>query len=567
MGPTHTVVTLALLLSQSAIAAQPDSSQRALYRAELPDPPHPKQVARLEIAVSPSPDSAGKWYRLTGTKVTGDSFSVSFLAEGEPFSSESEKDVIVRRYILHEPNQPPIEYADRRTGNALVPLFGFVENLLPHETAGSGDPLFERGTYLGHPLVRREVLQPVDVRPPAHVRKLILRSDLIVGTSRNFRDDGTGRKSREANYTYVPFARDDYARMIAAGINYFTARGEQVNWICHAPVFYDGFSPEIAFPEELYRPNFLGLRMFIDEPACILAGKYPPDAPLSTAVEMIHEHIRGKMYPTRYHELLTGNGIDLGLLKFVEPAIPIWETYVETSYYQLEANPVGIIQECRWRIDPNADSQQILMLQRINEEFGVDIPVTPENLFLWFYTQMRGAARVFDSMWGMSIYGQAEPNLRWPSMKLAYDLGAEYIWFWTSDHDHHVPFTEQLRLARELSEYAESRPPRDLDKLRHAATTAVVLPYGYSLPTSWQLHTWGTHIYPLNRKNRFGLTYKQVLTPAVREIARCLKNGIAYDVVPAGEEFDPTGYSEVVRIKENGRLVRDILSPFNAQTP
>jgi hypothetical protein len=567
MGPAHTIVTLTLLLSYPPTAAVADSPERGLYRAELPDSPHPKRVAQLEIAVTSSSGSAGKWYRLAGTKVNGDSFSIWFLAEGEPFSSESEKDVIVRRYILQEPNQPPVEYVDRRTGNALVPLFGFVKNLLPQGTSASGGALFEKGTYLGRPLIRHEVLEPLDVQPPDRARKLILRSDLIVGTSRNFRDDGTGRKSREANYTYIPFTRDDYARMIAAGINYFTAKGEQVNWICQEPVFYDGFSPEIAFPEELYRPNFLGLRMFIDEPACILAGKYPPDSPLSTAVEMIHEHICGKMHPTLYHELLTGNGIDLGLLKLVEPAIPIWETYVATSYYQLEANPVGIVQECRWRIDPNADSRQILMLQRINQEFCVDIPVTPENLFLWFYSQMRGAARVFGSRWGMSIYGQAEPHLRWPSMKLAYDLGAEYIWFWTSDHDHHVPFTEQLRLAQELSEYAESRPPRDLSKLRHAATTAVVLPYGYSLPTSWQLHTWGTHIYPLSRKNRLGLTYKQVLTPAVQEIARCLEHGIAYDVVPAGKGFDPASYIEVVRIKENGRLVRDVLNPFNAQVP
>ena len=154
--------------------------------------------------------------------------------------------------------------------------------------------------------------------------------------------------------------------------------------------------------------------------------------------------------------------------------------------------------------------------------------------------------------WGMSLYGQAEPDLRFASMKLAYDLGAEFIWFWTSDHDHHVPYTEQLRLARKITEYVQRQPPRDLTALRQAAGTAIVLPYGYTLPTTWQLFTWGTHIYPLSRKNPSGLTYKEVLRPAIQEIARCLKEGVAYDVVPAGEDFDPNEYERVLQVEEDG---------------
>jgi hypothetical protein len=398
------------------------------------------------------------------------------------------------------------------------------------------------------------VLEPTYIQLPSRITKLVFRSDLIIGTSRNFRDDGKGRESRKANYNYVPFEKADYDEMIAAGVNYFTVKGKQADWVRRRAVFYDGYSRGIAFPEELYRPNFLGLQMFIDEPACRLAGKYPPGAPLTEAVEMIHEHVRKKTDTTYYRDLLARNGINLGSLKLTEPAIPIWETYVGTSYYQLEANPFGLVQECRWRIEPNSDSQQVLMLQRINKEFGVDIPITPKNLFLWFYTQMRGPARALNAKWGMSIYGQAEPHLRFASMKLAYNLGAEFIWFWTSDHDHHVPYVEQLALARQISEYAESHPRPNLDKLRRVATTAIVVPYGYTLPTCWQLHTWGTHIYPLSRENGLGLTYREVLTPAVKEIARCLKNDISYDVVPAGKDFDPAGYEKVIWIREDGTV-------------
>jgi hypothetical protein len=38
------------------------------------------------------------------------------------------------------------------------------------------------------------------------------------------------------------------------------------------------------------------------------------------------------------------------------------------------------------------------------------------------------------------------------------------------------------------------------------------------------------------------------------QIARCLKNDISYDVVPAGKDSDPGGYERVIWIKEDGSL-------------
>lgn len=547
------LITAAALIMACQIPLAKGSLEKcALYEIALPQNPHPKQVATLEIVVASSSDQPDcNWYRLEGTKVNRDSFTVWFLASANPFIAPSRGDITFYRYILREPNQGAIEYINQQTRTALLPLFRLREELLPR-TDGRAFP-FESGTYLGHALRFKQEKPPArQMQPLPEITKLVFRIDLVIGTARNFRDDGTGRKSKKDNHTYVPFTRSDYDTMIAAGINYFKTKGKQTDWICRRAVFYDGCNSDVAFPEELYRPNFLGLQMFIDEPACRLAGKYPNNAPFAEAVKMIHEHIRQKADNTNYRNLLTQNGIDLGSLDLTEPDIPIWETYVGTSYYQLEANPVGLIQECRWRIDPNSDSQQILMLQRINEEFGVDIPITPKSLFTWYYAQLRGSARAFDTKWGMSIYGQAEPQLRLSSMKQAYDWGAEYIWLWTSDRDHHVPFNEQLMLARQISRYARAHRRADPEKLRRAASTAIVLPYGYTLPTCWQLHTWGTHIYPLSRKNHLGLTYKQVLTPAVIEIARCLKDNVAYDVVPAGRQFDPDGYDQVIWIGEDG---------------
>lgn len=267
------LLTIAFVMLSTSGCGSGQRPVCALYEAVLPDNPHDKLVASVEIAMAPSSDKAGcNWYRLTGTKVNRESFTIWFLADGDPFSA-SPNDINFYRYILQEPNQSPLEYIDRRTEKAMLPLFHFIEELLPRAGEGSQKPLFEEGTYLGHPLIRKKVLKPTAVQLPTGITRLRFRSDLVIGTSRNFRDDGKGRKSRKDNYHYVPFTRENYDQMIAAGINYFTAKGEQVDWICRRPVFYDGYSPGIAFPEELYRPNFLGLQMFIDEPACRLAGK------------------------------------------------------------------------------------------------------------------------------------------------------------------------------------------------------------------------------------------------------------------------------------------------------
>lgn len=521
------------------------------YDVLFRDKPSSQNVIQVEVVVEPQ-GADGFWIRLEGTKVDGQLYRIWFLADRLPFAAEP-KTVTILRYILQEPGREPVEYVDSRTGKPVVPLFDFVGQLIPRTQETVGESLFDKGMYLGLPIMRKASSAASAIQPPNKVQRMELRTDLLIGTSRNFRDDGQPRKSKQDNYVFVPFKQPDYDEMIAAGINYFVVQKQQVDWICHRPVFYEGTGKPTAFPEELYRPNFLGLSMFIDEPACILAGKYPPGSPLSTAVQMIQEHIRKKMDELGYRNRLAEQGIVLGEMGLIEPRIPIWETYVETSWYQLQANRVGIIQECRWKITPTGEPDEFLYLQRINQQFGVEIPITPENLFLWSYSSMRGAARAFSAKWGMAIYGQAEPALRYPSMQLAYDLGAEYLWFWTSDHDHHVPYAEQLALSRRISDYATAHP-RDLSALRNKAKTAIVLPYGYTLPTSWQLFTWGTHIYPLDKKNDKGLTTQQVLKPAIEEIARCLRGDIPYDVCVSGEGFRPEEYDKVFEVFEDGSV-------------
>ncbi len=88
------------------------------------------------------------------------------------------------------------------------------------------------------------------------------------------------------------------------------------------------------------------------------------------------------------------------------------------------------------------------------------------------------------------------------------------------------------------------------------AKKAIVLPYGYTLPACWELDMYGSYIFSIDRKNELEIPYKQVLAPAVREIEYCLKNKIPYDVIPAGEDFDPSIYEEIVWVKEDKTLIR-----------
>lgn len=547
-------------ISQPSLAAD-KLPLRARYKATLPTDPHPKLVQSVEIAADSAPGRAGLyWYRVTCRKVSGDSFKLWLLTDGHPFSAASAKKADLLRYIIEEPGQSAIEYINKRSGKALLPMFGFTEKLLPRATGQSEGLLFEKGTFLGHPLIRTRILDAQPVAPPKNMTKLILNPDLLIGTSRNFRDDGKGRKSEKENYNYIPFTKENYDEMIAAGINYFTAKSGQIDWIKRRAVFYEGYAPQIDFPEELFRSNFKGLRMFIDEPASRLLGKYARDASPADAVKAIQTKIRQKLNNTEYESILRKAGIDLGSLELTEPDVPIWETYIGTAYYQLEANPCGIIQECRWQISPG-NSDRGRMLQRINDEFGTSIAVEPENFFLWYYSQMIGPARVFNAKWGMSIYGHAEHEQRLPSMKLAYDLGAAYIWFWTSDHNHHVPYSEQLALTRAITEYAKTYPRPPLSKITSRAKKAIVLPYGYTLPACWELtcrelNMYGSYIFAIDRKNKLGVPYKQVLAPAIKEIERCLKNRIPYDVIPAGKDFDPTVYDQVTWINEDATVRR-----------
>ena len=138
-------------------------------------------------------------------------------------------------------------------------------------------------------------------------------------------------------------------------------------------------------------------------------------------------------------------------------------------------------------------------------------------------------------------------------MKLAYDLGASFLWFWTSDRGHHVPYDQQLDLVRSIRQHIRTHPRPPAQELLSRAKTAIVLPYGYTLPGD-NMVMFGSDAIGLDRQSHLGLTFRQVLAPAVKEVERCLKQTIPYDVVVAGQDFDPTVYDEVVWVREDATV-------------
>ena len=109
----------------------------------------------------------------------------------------------------------------------------------------------------------------------------------------------------------------------------------------------------------------------------------------------------------------------------------------------------------------------------------------------------------------------------WPQTH-AYDLGARHFHYWDNYQLACVPYSEVLALSRNLSAYVESRPHRNLDALRKAAETVILLPPGYNLGhvEMGRGDLWGVGELNLERRNREGIKYRIVIHNFFTEIER-----------------------------------------------
>jgi len=475
------------------------------------------------------------------------------------------------RYLLthglHTDGADTLDFVDARTDRARMPVYFDRASLVP-KCIDPGGKALERITFLGEPYELGLPLVVIDdsagktrAVPP---RRLVLDDDVLIGASRNVRNRRHRRRYHFGpDYEYVPFSEDDYRRMAEAGFNYFTrVSPEQYEWVLRLPAFFviDDFEEDgvrVPFPEVLYHPGFPGAEDFVDEPAYLMNETFADAKPGRFTLDYMAKHLE-----QRVATLFTrgGRGRGHSLAKRLEWAglaappgvetitgnLPIWEEHFSTACYQLRTAGNAFIHEGRY------DFPYVPAI--LNEFYRTDIPRTPEAMLTIYYAFLRGAARVAGKDWGTSIYGQADPAHARLALRTAYDRGARYLWFWSSDKSHHLPFEEQLDLARGLRDYVEKHPRPPRADLIRGAEVAVVLPYGFTFPIDdWNKRripdVWRSTAFPLDGgRLPSGVSYYAVLQAAARRMEDLIRAGREFDVVIDVPELKDAGYADLIPV-------------------
>jgi hypothetical protein len=498
------------------------------------------------------------WYQLSAYEQGQHRYTLKLLVDSLDFLKPEPETPEVHRYIFLPGEGPAHEYVDALTGKALLPGFQFFSNLLPHASPDDQEfPFFRVGRYLGHPvLLEGRGKRAVDLIPEWDTLKL--DPHLTIGTSRNFRDPGDGRlyfpgkpdPPDRPDYERVEFDRDDYDELIGrVGMNIFTVNPVQRSMIQDHPVFFVSPLEGARIPEMLYRSNYRGATMFMDEPAVLikeLGDAKSPEEAANRLVEAIRRyaptsHRYGRGYLSA---VIQETGYDLGDMRIVEE-FPVWETVTSAIWYEFKSGLRGCIHESRFQ--PKAFSQQV------KECLGLDFPVDPIRCMDFHFAWFRGAARHFDRPWGMAIYGQMDLETARMAFQRAYDQGAQYLWFWTSDHGHHVPYDEQLEHTRRLRDHEAKHPRPPVAELLGKADVAVALPYGYLLD-DWVFDNrclWRNEEHlGLEKDNDRGATIGDVLVRAMEQALDLLGSGVTFDFVYWGGGEEIGGYREIRKVDE-----------------
>lgn len=464
--------------------------------------------------------------------------AVKALSERVPMASADAPGKIARYMFSAEPHGA-LEYVDQSTGRALLPDMCFESAFLPHPAPDARyiDGFATVGKLMGHLLSRARYPQ----LPPAvnfgSVKVLNIRTDFIIGTSRSFKDDGKPRESPTANYNFVPWSQQDVEQLIAAGFNYLNPPAALRQWILSQPVFTSGL---LSYPVDCYRSNVLMNQMFIDEPMVRLGWSGGvQEAPAGPEVMAQALRMRVASEYTLNDRAVELDGGWLGTLNLFLPKAPSWDTAFWSAWYQLQAGAPGIVHEGRYGHRGHGWDPETLVGEGLEH-------LTDRDQFNFFFAFLRGAARSFNGSWGTSIYGQSEYELRVPAMIRAYEMGAKYLWFWTSDHEHHVPFTEQLRIARAICDYAKKHPRQDRAKMLRQAKVGIALPPGYAF--NWN----GTWEMDREQLNSYGISYGDISAAMFWEGLICSRQGIEFDFLVDHPGIEKLGYERLVIIHEDG---------------
>jgi hypothetical protein len=510
---------------------------------------------------------------LHATKANGQSFHVWILTDAYPPASLKAARETTARYVVREGDAQALEFRHQLSGAAVLPSLGAWSYLFPH--AVEGDPsegLFaEKMRYLGHTYRLERIEHSSSAMGPANAEILELRPDVLIGVPHNTRQKDETRRYDDSDYELIRLTKRDYDEMIRAGMNCLRVDKEQAGWIDRRGVFYWGVGPEeLSYPECLYRSNYLGPVLFLDEPAVctrdqIVRPRLTKDREFRKIItpQIVLEEFQRYFHEAKYqgasaallHGLAVRSDVDVGDMHFLQENLYTWETMVSTARYQLgesaEGPPAAMVFEPPGRLGTRRT------LPEMDMTYGCQIPVDdPKNLAGIIYGFLRGAARLTEREWGTSVYGQVDRADACWFLTHAYDLGAQYFFFWDSSRLACVPYGECLALTRTLRAHAQTHPDRDLHALKQAAGVAILLPAGYNLGHvhMGRGNLWGLGELNLERVNRQGIKYRTVMGNFFAEIERCIRMGVAYDLFWDIEGRPPVGYREIVCVREDGKV-------------
>ena len=533
-------------------------------------PHQPAPFAAVDVTYGPREEIEGVshlWWQLE-VRVKDDSdspplFQLRGLTREDPLQGARGR-LHFARYLLRIPEtSETLDYRSAHSPRALLPGWRhFQKYFIPHRATGADSQrgMAETCSYLGHVLTLRHAGQDVPWEPWKDTKTLKLDRELLVGTGRSFKDREGHRlpqKPQRQNYDYVEFTGDDYRVMIQAGINFFTVKPSQEKFVRAEGVFYlrgEAGAPALRYPADLYRSNYLGSVMFMDEPTIIMVGDklihnslryFSDSAALLSARVRARYNASGSYGSYNLEKALENRGVNFGDMRLQQHDYPAWETIFETAHYQMEGGLNGIVHEGRYQLEPFDEA--------VSRFSGTKRRHTAEELLRYHFAFLRGGTRPFGKFWGTSIYGQCDPQLAKRAVTLAYDMGARYVWFWTSDHGHHLPWPEQLDLARRLKSHAAAQcahgrlarrsiygPPEVLDK-------AILIPYGY-FPSLRNL--WWVRVLDPEGKNEASKHYRRLMQDTLRAYHQAIEQDEQFDfVIDTGAK--PTGYRKIVRVGDS----------------
>jgi hypothetical protein len=456
------------------------------------------------------------------------------------------------RYLLQEGSGPVREFKHPLTNAPVLPTLTALETLLPTATA-------ETVTLLGHQY-RRAGDQNIPL--PTAAQTVYLEPDILIGPASNRRQTDETRRYDTSEYTYQPLTQADYKTMADAGVSCVRVDEHQAQWADALGLFYWG-TAALPYPEMLYRPQYRGPVIFLDEPA---VGTR--DADLRPRMEKDPAYRRAvtpavAMEAFKHHfaesatraatglmkALRARKDINLGTLDIRQANLYSWETMEANAAYELSADatvPAAFVWEPAGRIGTWRT------VPELNMSYGTRFPLSPAVLPTIINSFLRGAARATGKQWGISIYGAVERADAPYWLTRAYDDGATHFFFWDNYQLACVPFGEVLAHARHLRAHTKAHPRT---APAPSADLAIVIPAGYNLG---HVHLgkgllWGLPEMHRERANAAGSTYGQVMSAALLEMEKAMRAGTRFDVLWDLPNVPIRGYKNVIRIAESAR--------------